>query len=377
MSERILVSTRKGLFTLERKGRGKAGTWRITTSDFLGDNVTLAMHDPRSGKTFAALNHGHFGVKLHRSKGKGFEEIAAPAYPPKPDGLSDKDGWGKEIPYNLINIFALEPGGPKEKGLIWCGTVPGALFVSRDNGASWEMARSLWDHPGRKKWMGGGLDWPSIHSICVDPRDSKHLTIAVSCAGVWATRDGGASWHVLGKGLVNDYMPPEQADSPDGQDPHRVVACPVAPDVLWMQHHCGIFLSQDAGANWKRMENVQPSAFGFAVVVHPSDPRRAWFVPGVKDESRYACDGAVCVTETRDGGASFTVHRAGLPQDHAYHLVYRHCLDITRDGATLAFGSTTGSLWASANSGASWERISAELPPIYCVRFGRGACWGS
>ncbi|MGL6180618.1 MAG: hypothetical protein ACRC2G_00520, partial [Aestuariivirga sp.] len=62
MSETLLVSTRKGLFDI---GMGKSG-WAVTDSAFLGDNVTLALHDRRDGTDYAALNHGHFGVKLHR-----------------------------------------------------------------------------------------------------------------------------------------------------------------------------------------------------------------------------------------------------------------------------------------------------------------------
>ncbi len=93
-------------------------------------------------------------------------------------------------------------------------------------------------------------------------------------------------------------------------------------------------------------------------------------MPGIKDELRVACDGALCVMRTRDGGQTFEPLRHGLPQEHAYHLVYRHCLDVTGDGRTLAFGSTTGSVWISENGGDSWERLSADLPPIYCVRFG-------
>ena len=103
--------------------------------------------------------------------------------------------------------------------------------------------------------------------------------------------------------------------------------------------------------------------------MHPHDPKTAWFVPGIKDETRVACDGALCVMRTRDGGTSFEACRTGLPQEHAYHLVYRHCLDVTGDGNTLAFGSTTGSVWISEDSGDSWARLSADLPPVYCVRF--------
>jgi len=68
--------------------------------------------------------------------------------------------------------------------------------------------------------------------------------------------------------------------------------------------------------------------------------------------------------------ASWQQLRTGLPQQQAYHLVYRHCLDVSGDGRTLAFGSTTGSVGISEDSGDTSNRLSAELPPIYCVRVG-------
>jgi hypothetical protein len=59
----------------------------------------------------------------------------------------------------------------------------------------------------------------------------------------------------------------------------------------------------------------------------------------------------------------------GLPQRHAYDLVYHHGLDIDNTGERLAFGSTTGNLWISEDQGDHWQQISANLPPIYCLRF--------
>jgi len=38
----------------------------------------------------------------------------------------------------------------------------------------------LWSRPERSEWFGGGYDYPGIHSICVDPRNSRHVTIAIS-----------------------------------------------------------------------------------------------------------------------------------------------------------------------------------------------------
>jgi hypothetical protein len=86
MSELLCVSTRKGLFLLEREASG----WEIRCTAFLGDSVSLAYHDPRSGRLYAALKLGHFGAKLHLSEDRGasWREIACPAFPP----MGEKDG---------------------------------------------------------------------------------------------------------------------------------------------------------------------------------------------------------------------------------------------------------------------------------------------
>ena len=163
-------------------------------------------------------------------------------------------------------------------------------------------------------------------------------------------------------------MPPDQRDNPLVQDVHRVVQCPGRPDHLWTQHHNGVFRSTDGAASWQDITNVQPSVFGFAVAVHPNNPDIAWTIPAIKDERRIPVDGKVVVARTRDGGKNWDVLRKGLPQEHAYDLVYRHGLDIDATGNLLAFGSTTGSLWVSEDQGNSWQSVSEHLPPIFCVR---------
>ena len=365
MSDNLIVSTRKGLFNVRRNGNG----WEIGDVDFLADNVTVALHDPRSGYSYAALDHGHFGVKLHRNKGHGWEEIAAPAYPEKPDDVVSVDGWGKELAWATVLIWALEPGGPDEPGVIWCGTIPGGLFKSSDHGDTWELNRPLWDHPSRQRWMGGGRELPGIHSICVDPRSSKTIRVGVSCGGVWQTDDGGESWACKASGMRAEFMPPEQAGDPEIQDPHFLVQSPSNPDRLWVQHHNGIFVSSDGSANWRELTGVPPSSFGFAVAVHPKKADTAWFVPGIKDEKRIPVNGELVVTRTDDAGKSFRSLRNGLPQKHSYDLVLRHALAIDQTGERLAFGSTTGGLWVTDNGGEGWTEISHTLPPVHAVRF--------
>lgn len=360
MSDRLYVASRKGLFRFERQGGG----WAAGPPAFAGEPVSAVLADPRDGLLYAALKLGHFGVKLHRSEDGGgrWTELPTPAFPAE-EPAGEKGA-------SLEMIWTLAAGGAREPGVLWAGLMPAALARSDSRGESWSFLESLWRVPERKEWFGGGYDQAGIHSVHVDPRDSRRLTVAISCGGVWRSADGGAGWRVAGAGLVADYMPPARARDPAVQDPHRLAHCRAAPDTVWCQHHNGIFRSADGGETFERIERVRPSAFGFAVAAHPEDPLTAWFVPAVKDECRIPVEGRFVVTRTQDGGRSFEVLKEGLPEGPSYDLVYRHALDVDATGRRLAIGSTTGNLWIGEAGGERWTQIAGHLPPIAQVAFG-------
>jgi photosystem II stability/assembly factor-like uncharacterized protein len=358
MADVLQVATRKGLFTFRQANGG----WSAGPPAFLGEPVTAVLTDPRDGAVYAALRLGHFGCKLHRSDdgGASWTELPAPAYP----AAEAEDGPVLDM------IWTLAAGGRDAPGEIWAGTLPGGLFVSRDRGASWSIDESLWARPERAEWFGGGYDHPGIHSILVDPRDPNRLTVGISCGGIWKSDDRGSSWRLAGQGLRAAFMPPERAYDRNIQDPHLVAACAGQPDVMWVQHHNGLFRSTDGAESFTEIEPPAPSGFGFAVAAHPADPLTAWFVPAVKDECRVPCDGRLVVTRTGDGGERFETLAEGLPAAPSYDLVYRHALVVDSDGGRLAMGSTTGNLWLSDSAGERWQQLSGHLPPIAQVAFG-------
>ncbi|MCA3918073.1 MAG: exo-alpha-sialidase, partial [Burkholderia sp.] len=77
MNDRLLVATRKGLFVLVPDGNGG---WTLGEPHFIGEPVSMTLADPRDGTLYAALNLGHFGVKLHRLRAGAtdWEECAGP-----------------------------------------------------------------------------------------------------------------------------------------------------------------------------------------------------------------------------------------------------------------------------------------------------------
>ncbi|HEX9843838.1 MAG TPA: hypothetical protein VGC20_13860, partial [bacterium] len=207
---------------------------------------------------------------------------------------------------------------------------------------------------------------PGLHSILVHPQDPERIFVAVSTAGVLESPDSGQTWLNRNKGLVNDYLPDPQAEW--GHDAHNIALCPGDPDHVWQQSHNGVFYSRDGAANWKRVSQPEKGVhFGFPIAVHETHGGTAWVVPGKTDMERMAIDGGLFVARTQDGGQTWEDLRKGLPQKNAYDVVLRHALSY--DQGRLAFGSTTGNLYVSENSGESWGTAANNLPPIYSVRF--------
>lgn len=358
MKQTMLLGTRKGFISYEWRNN----QWKAASFAFEGVPVSMAYADPRNGTWWAALDHGHWGVKLHRSKdrGKSWEEVAAPAYP---EGEEVKDGVKATTRY----IWAMSHGGRQYDNRFWIGTDPGGLFMSEDAGNNFQLVQSLWQHPTRKEgWFGGGRDLPGIHSIVVDPRNENHIHIAISCAGVFETNDGGQTWDLRNKGLRADFMPDPYG--PVGHDPHILIAAPSDPDTMWQQNHCGIFRTSDGAQNWQDVSQTGgPARFGFAIAVADDNPNQAWVAPATADENRIAIKGALCICRTDDGGKTWTEQRNGLPQENCYDIVYRHALATSGDA--VVFGTTTGNLFFSPDRGEHWQVVNNYLPMVHSVHF--------
>ena len=185
------------------------------------------MPHPFDGCLYATLTLGHFGAKLRKlAHGQeAWEELEVPVFPAGTevnDGPPIGDAPPKRKAASLDEIWALEAGGADQPGVLWAGTIPGGLFRSSDSGRGWQLVETLWNREERWRWFGGGKDGPGIHSISVDPRDSRKVTLGISCGGVWQTADGGGSWDCRGEGLRAEYLPPNLARDPVAQDPHRL-----------------------------------------------------------------------------------------------------------------------------------------------------------
>jgi hypothetical protein len=177
----VLVGTRKGAWLFESDAARRS--WRANGPHFLGQIVNHLILDPRDGRTMlAAASTGHLGPTMFRSTnlGKSWEESKRPpAFPKVPEGEKGR---------SVKHTFWLTPGHASEPGVWYAGTSPQGLFRSEDGGVTWEPFGSVNDDPQYREWMGreqdGTPDGPKMHSVSIDPRDPKHMYMAMSGGGV-------------------------------------------------------------------------------------------------------------------------------------------------------------------------------------------------
>jgi hypothetical protein len=351
-SVRLLVGTHKGGFMLTSDAARAA--WQLDGPFFAGADVHHLMLDPRGTPAlWACVNNGWFGPGL------GYSRDFGKSWGQPMQGLRFAEGGTRTVE----RAWVVSPGTRYSE--LYAGVDPAALFRSQDGGMTWSELEPLAAHRTRTLWNPGfgGL---MVHSIVPHPTDADRLHVGISAAGTFETRDAGANWEPRNAGVLADFAPEPYPEA--GQCVHHLERDPRNPDVLYQQNHCGVFRSDDAGANWTDISAGLPSRFGFPIIVHPTEPDTIYVVPESAAELRTTPEGRFAVWRSRDRGAHWERCDRGLPADGAYLHVYRQA--ATADACAepaLYIGTSTGQLYASLDAGDSWRLLRDHLPPIYSL----------
>ncbi|MDJ1137258.1 WD40/YVTN/BNR-like repeat-containing protein [Streptomyces iconiensis] len=359
----LAVGTRKGLFLARQSaGQRRTADWEFTGPHFNDQaiySVAIDRRGPGTPRLLAGGDSAHWGPSVFHS-----DDLGVTWTEPKRPPIKYPEGTGT----SLERVWQLQPGGEGEPGVLYAGTEPGGLFRSEDGGESFELVRSLWEHPTRREWApgGGGL---GLHTILVDPRDARAVTIAVSTGGAYRTQDGGKSWEPCNRGVSAVFLPEEQRYPDYSQCVHKIARDAENPDRLYLQNHWGVFRTDDNATSWTSIGDDLPSDFGFPVATHPRRGGVAYIFPLNGDDDRVPAGHRCHVHRTEDAGASWQELGEGLPEAAHYGPVLRDalCTDDA-DPAGVYFGNRNGELFASADEGDSWRQLAAHLPDVLCVR---------
>ena len=147
---------------------------------------------------------------------------------------------------------------------------------------------------------------------------------------------------------------------------------------LWQQNHCGVYRTDDRGDNWERLEgNGLPSAFGFPIALDHRRPDVAFVIPEDKVHSpdvgggnRTTTDGRLRVYRTDDGGKSWEDASTGLPERAWVEVLREGMASDKEDSPGIYFGTKSGSVFVSPDTGDEWIEAAGFLPAILSVEVG-------
>jgi photosystem II stability/assembly factor-like uncharacterized protein len=361
---RVLVGTRKGAFVLEADG--KREKWSVSGPHFAGWETYHVKGSPLNpDRLYASQSSGWFGQILQRSDDGGatWNPVGNEfTY----DGIPGTHMWydGTQHPWEFKRVWHLEPS-LTEPDTVFAGVEDAALFKSVDGGATWSELSGLRKHDTGPRWQpgAGGM---CLHTIVIDPSNAMRMYVAISAAGAFRTDDGGQTWKPINHGLVSNFMPDPTAEV--GHCVHRIAIHPSRPSTLFMQKHWDVMRSDDAGDSWHEVSGNLPTDFGFPIDVHAHEPETIYVVPIKSDSEHYPPDGRLRVYRSRSGGNEWEALTKGLPQADCYVNVLRDamCVD-SMDSCGVYFGTTGGQVYASTDSGDSWNAIVRDLPAVLSV----------
>ncbi|HKY46916.1 MAG TPA: sialidase family protein [Acidimicrobiia bacterium] len=338
--QRIAIGTEKGAYFLE-----KNGGWKVDGPRFPGWKVSAFGRAP-DGTYLAGLGSNWFGASVHRSEDfdKWVQVETGPSYP-------------AELNRKLTQIWTFHTSGER----VLAGVDQAGLFTSDDQGITWEPVLALNEHESRPTWEPGfgGL---CAHHILTD---GDRIWVGISAVGVFRSDDGGKSFGRFDQGVTPTGTPDEDGSGVNLWCVHGLVSDPANPDSIWRQDHMGVYRTLDGGETWVRIETGLPSRFGFTMRRHHASGT-LFVVPLAADENRVPVDGRLAAYRSTDGGDSWNVAGSGWPGAEQFTGVLRNAMDIDADGS-VAFGTTSGQVYISADVGEHWEQLPFSFPRILTV----------
>jgi hypothetical protein len=187
--------------------------------------------------------------------------------------------------------------------------------------------------------------------IANSPAASNVLYLGTFLRGLWKSTDGGASWRKINTG-TNGYK----------LDAGRLWAVAVDPtnaNIVYTtpgygSQEQGLYKSTDGGVNWTQMlplsvaQATSPSIYSIAI--NPANPRHLL----LGSHQPWGYPNSAGILESRDGGASWTVHRAISSWGWGHNVMFI-------DSTTWLLATQSDGFWRTTDSGRTWNRVSNEL----------------
>jgi photosystem II stability/assembly factor-like uncharacterized protein len=309
-----------------------------------------------------ALDEHHIGSLVHLPE-RGLTFAGAHS-----GGLfvSSDDGATWETAMNGIaqehrHIFSLNAHRRGNDVVLYAGTEPAALYRSFDLGASWSELAGVRNVAGTEKW-----NFPvpphiaHVKNVAAHPSEPSVLYVCIEQGALLKSSDDGVTWSEL-----TSYASP---DDRWYRDAHRIVFRASDPADLYLTSGEGLYHSTDAGKTFTHL-TTRHDRIGYpdAMFIDPDDEQTVYIAGSGTSPDAWTSgphgSGNPGILRSRDGGESWDELDNGLP--HPVHGNIE-ALSLHRSQTNVAFfaGTAVGEVFASSDRGETWEQIAANLPPI-------------
>ncbi len=152
------------------------------------------------------------------------------------------DSWTNlEVPREEVYSVLGDPAGER----LYAGTHPAHLYVSEDDGQTWQELSGFQDLPSRDQWhTPRHRDEAHVRSLGAHPDAARRVVAGVEVGGVHVSEDRGETWTERRSG-VHDDVHHLLVRGPD----HYVASC-----------GGGLYRTRDAGERWVRLDTVELSS---------------------------------------------------------------------------------------------------------------------
>src|SRR5882724_265312 len=339
-----------------------ARTWRMLVNlNRPRLSVDHIIVDPRNPKVLYVATH------RHKESGGFFKSTDG--------GLTWRDA--PELRNEALHSLAQSESNPN---ILLAGTITG-IFRSTDSGETWTplptgaLAAAAAQQRGDKE--------VDVESLAIDPRNSN-----VIYAGTWylpyKSTDGGQTWRVIKKGMIDD------------SDIFAINIDPRNADHVIASACSGIYETRDAGENWTKVQGIpSQSRRTRAILQHPSIPglvfagttegfwrsgkggeNNSWMVTTSRQleinsiavhprnpNTVFIGTNNYGVMVSTDGGKNF------VPSNTGFSGRFVNTIVTDRENANRVYATTIntatggGFFFVSNDSGASWQPSMRNMPP--------------
>lgn len=246
-----------------------------------------------------------------------------------------------------IRWMAFHPG---VSNLVFAGTEPANIFVSKDGGESWRDCPEVTQLRDQFKWS---LPYsPEAGCVRGFALHGTRLYAAVEVGGVLISDDRGETWGLAegSDGKPNLSGPPEPFIYPDV---HSLEVHPSSPDLVYAPTGGGFYRSHDGGKTWKLFYDC----YCRAVWVDPEDSDHMILGPadGVDRNGR--------IEESKDGGETWSMASSGLQVPWRRGMVER----FFQTGDELLAVLSNGEVFSTSPSTLEWNRVLPNIKTVNAI----------